>query len=130
MKLTVWLLSALAPLTALSVLAQSSNSLPPSVDAPPPAASTNESAANPAKEPKPKAKRGKTPTVKSNVVLNPPVTAIVTAGVLDVRGRGSFTGEVITHVKKGETVTVLEEITLNHVRANEPAEWSRIVMPS
>ncbi len=44
--------------------------------------------------------------------------------------RDSFAGEVITHVKKGESVTVLEEITLGHVRPNEPGQWSRIVMPT
>jgi uncharacterized protein YgiM (DUF1202 family) len=146
MKLTTCLLSALAPWTAVSVLAQASNSVPPVIHPPPPAASAApaapaglaiqpaapaaEPAAKPAQEPKPKAKHTKAPTVKSSVVLNPPVTATVKCDVLDVRGQGSFAGEVITHVKKGESVTVLEEITLGHLRPNEPGQWSRIVMPS
>jgi SH3-like domain-containing protein len=82
------------------------------------------------REPKAKAKHARVPTVKSSVVLNPPATAIVKCDVLDVRGQGSFAGEVITHVKKGESVTVLEEITLGHVRPSEPGQWSRIVMPT
>ncbi len=134
MKLTAWLLSALTPLTALSVLAQASNPVPPVMNPPsPPAASVAPAAApaaKPAQEPKAKAKHTKAPTVKSSVFLNPPVTAIVKCDVLDVRGQGSFAGEVITHVKKGESVTVLEEITLGHVRPNEPGQWSRIVLPT
>jgi uncharacterized protein YgiM (DUF1202 family) len=123
----------------MSVLAQASNPVPPVMNLPPPAASAApaaptglgvEPAAKPAHEPKAKAKHTKAPTVKSSVVLNPPVTAIVKCDVLDVRGQGSFAGEVITHVKKGESVTVLEEITLGHVRPSEPGQWSRIVMPA
>ena len=134
MKLTAWLLSALSPLTAVSVLAQASNPVPPVMNPPPPPAAAvappAAPAAKPAHEPKAKAKHTRTPTVKSSVVLNPPVTAIVKCDVLDVRGQGSFAGEVITHVKKGESVTVLEEITLGHVRPSEPGQWSRIVLPT
>jgi uncharacterized protein YgiM (DUF1202 family) len=134
MKLTAWLLSALTPLTAMSVLAQASNPVPPVMNPPPPPAAAvappAAPAAKPAHEPKAKAKHTRTPTVKSSVVLNPPVTAIVKCDVLDVRGQGSFAGEVITHVKKGESVTVLEEITLGHVRPSEPGQWSRIVLPT
>ncbi len=108
----------------------------PDPAAPVPSAAPAAPAPKPAKAPKPKAKKkhapaeGKTTPVKKNVVLNPPVTAIVKCDVLDVRGQGSFTGEVITHVKKGESVTVLEETTLDHVHPNEPAQWSRIVLPT
>jgi uncharacterized protein YgiM (DUF1202 family) len=140
MKLTTWLLSALAPLTAVSVLAQASNSVPSVMTPPPPAAAAAPvaapaapavaPAAKPAQEHKAKAKHIKAPTVKSSVVLNPPATATVKCDVLDVRGQGSFAGEVITHVKKGESVTVLEEISLGHVPPNEPGQWSRIVLPT
>jgi uncharacterized protein YgiM (DUF1202 family) len=146
MKLTPWLLSVLAPLTAVSVLAQVSNSMPPAISPPPPAAAaapapptglTVEPAAKPAhtpkaKHPKAKAKQAKASPARTNlvVVLDPPVTATVKCDVLDVRGQGSFAGEVITHVKKGDTVTVLEEITRGHVRPGEPGQWSRIVMPT
>src|SRR5208282_4530883 len=106
----------LAPLTAVSVLAQASNSVPPDTNPPPPAASAApavepaaEPAAEPAPEPKAKVKHTKPPTVKSRVVLDPPVAAIVKCDVLDVRGQGSFDGEIITYLKKGESVTVLEE---------------------
>ena len=141
MKLTPWLLSALAPLTAVSVLAQASNPVPPVVPPLPPptglhvvpaapAAAEVQPAAKPAPAPKAQARHPRTPLVKSRVLLEPPVPAVVKCEVLDVRGQGSFDGEVITHVKKGETVTVLEEITLSRVRAGEPHQWSRIVMPT
>ena len=139
MKLTALLLSALTPLAAVSALAQPSNPVPPGMNPPPPpayaapAAPTGlavQSATEPAPPPKAKAKHTRAPTVKSSVVLNPPAAAIVKCDVLDVRGQGSFAGERITYLKKGESVTVLEEITLGHVRPNEPAQWSRIVMPA
>jgi hypothetical protein len=147
MKPKVWLSIALSSLTAVSVLAQPSNPVPPPIDvapaAPAPASTpaAKPAAAKPAKPAKAKkakakssepakVKKAKAPLAKTNMVLNPPVTATVTCDVLDVRGRGSFAGEVITHVKKGETVTVLEQITLDQPRANEPANWSRIEMPS
>jgi hypothetical protein len=106
---------------------------PPAAAAAPvaaPAAPAVAPAAKPAQEHKAKAKHIKAPTVKSSVVLNPPATATVKCDVLDVRGQGSFAGEVITHVKKGESVTVLEEISLGHVPPNEPGQWSRIVLPT
>lgn len=147
MKLTVWLsLIALTPLTAVSVLAQNSNpppsvveppSLPPAVSAP--ATGTNETATAPVKhktkhakaKAKAKAKKPAEAVVKnSTIILNPPVEATVKCEVLDVRGQGSFAGEVIGHVKKGENVTVLEELTLAHPQAHEPAQWSEISVPT
>ena len=136
MKLKVWLTSALASLTAASLLAQTSNTTAPVIDAAQPtatAAPAKEAPAAPAKEKKPKAKKkakAKVESVKKNVVFDPPLAATVKCDVLDVRGQGSFTGEVIGHVKKGDGVMVVEEITLGHVHADEPAHWSKIVMPT
>ena len=80
---------------------------------------------------KAKAKEVKTTSATNNVVvIDPPVTATVKCDVLDVRGQGSFAGEVITHVKKGDSVLVSEEITLAHAHAGEPQQWSRIAMPT
>jgi SH3-like domain-containing protein len=136
MKLKAWLISALTPLTALSVLAQTSNTLPP-VMPPPSSTAATSPEAEPAAKPKAKHTRSKAKPKKaapaatnSVIVLDPPVTAAVKCNVLDVRGQGSFVGEIITYLKKGENVTVLEEITLGHPHANEPAQWSRIVMPA
>jgi hypothetical protein len=144
MKLKAWLLSALAPLTAVSVLAQASNPAPPVLSPMPPAppavvAPTAEPAPETAAEPAAKHHHKhkvrvkhveESPSVKSDVILNPPIAATVKCDVLDVRGQDSFVGEVIGHVKKGETVTVLEEITRGHVRSGEPDQWSRIALPT
>ncbi len=47
-----------------------------------------------------------------------------------MRGRPSFTGETLGHVQKGDTVTVLEQITLSRTTKDEPAEWAQIAMPT
>src|SRR5665213_3037213 len=130
MKLTSWLLSALAPLTALSLLAQPANPAPPPVPASAPAAE-----AAPAKpKAKARAKARHHPkaaaVVKNTIVLTPPVMAVVKDDVLNVRGQPSFTGEVIAHLKRGDTVTVLEEISKPSASKDEPSHWDRIVMPS
>jgi hypothetical protein len=152
MKLNAWLICLLTPLVAITALAQSPPPPPPAV--PPPAVSAEPApsvapaaepaAPKPAKKPKAKAKAKhakdsgakaakteKAPAKPSGViVLNPPVSAAVKCEVLDVRGQGSFTGEVIGRVKKGDAVTVLEEITLAHPHSGEPAQWSKISMPT
>jgi len=147
MKLKVWLLSSLTPLTVASVLAQTQPTAspaappppaltqPPAVEPEPAAPPTNTAPAKPkhtkskakAKHPKSTASSGASNNV---VVLNPPMLATVKCDVLDVRGQGSFVGEVITHVKKGETVTVLAEATHAHAKAGEPSKWSRISLPA
>jgi uncharacterized protein YgiM (DUF1202 family) len=141
MKLKTWLLIALTPLTAVSVLAQVSNSEPPVISPAPseasavvpsaPAATPEAPAAKPAHKHKAKAKHAeKTPVTKTSVILDPPVSATVKCEVLDVRGQPNFVGEVVGHVKKGDTVTVLEEITYSHGHLNEPTNWSRISLPT
>jgi hypothetical protein len=56
--------------------------------------------------------------------------ATVTEDNLNVRGKPSFSGEVITQLHKGEQVVVLEQITLTKPNPGEPAEWSRIRLPA
>jgi uncharacterized protein YgiM (DUF1202 family) len=49
---------------------------------------------------------------------------------VNVRGQASFIGEVIAKLKKGEEVTLLEEITLKNPKKDEPAKWYRISLPA
>jgi uncharacterized protein YgiM (DUF1202 family) len=114
MKLNVWIVAALAPLTSVMLLAQETT--PPSATGAP----ASETAPAPSK----KASR-----VKKKVVLDPPATASVKTANLNVRGRASFAGETLGHVQKGDTVTVLAQITLSRPAKDEPAEWAQIVMP-
>ena len=111
MKLNVWIMAALAPLTAVMVLAQ---------DAAPAQASLETTPAAPTKKASP---------VKKKVVLDPPMTATVKSANVNVRGRASFTGETVGHLQKGDTVTVLEQITLSRTTPDEPAEWAQIAVP-
>jgi len=57
-------------------------------------------------------------------------SAVVTRDRVNVRGQPTMFAEVITQLRKDETVVVLEEIKLARPRAGEPAEWARIQMPS
>jgi hypothetical protein len=118
MKLNVWIVSALAPLTAVMVMAQDT--------APAPAAG----ATTPAPETAPAAPAKKASSVKKRVVLSPPAAAAVKGTNINLRGQPSFTGETLGHLQKGDTVTVLEQITLGHPKKDEPAEWAQIVMPA
>jgi uncharacterized protein YgiM (DUF1202 family) len=57
-------------------------------------------------------------------------TAVVQQNRINVRGRAALSSEVITQLKQGEKVEVLEEITLEKPKPDEPARWYRIVMPA
>lgn len=56
--------------------------------------------------------------------------AVVKEDHVNVRGRPSFVGEVITQLKSGESVVILEEITLQKPAPGEPAAWMKIKMPA
>jgi len=55
--------------------------------------------------------------------------AVVKKDRVNVRAQASMRSEVITQLKKGETVTVLEEITPKKRKRGEPANWARIQLP-
>ena len=57
-------------------------------------------------------------------------TAVAKEGHVNVRGQPSLVGEVITQLKKGEQVVVLEEVAATKPKTNEPPKWARIQMPA
>ncbi|HEV7927376.1 MAG TPA: SH3 domain-containing protein [Verrucomicrobiae bacterium] len=116
MKLNVWIVAALAPLTSVMLLAQETTPVP--------------AAGAPASETAPATPAKKASRVKKKVVLDPPAPASVKTANVNVRGRASFGGETLGHVQKGDTVTVLAQITLSRPAKDEPAEWAEIVMPA
>lgn len=61
-------------------------------------------------------------------VLNPE-SATAKQDNINVRGQASMGSEVITHLKKGEPVTVLESVSMKKPKADEPAHWYRIALP-
>ncbi len=57
-------------------------------------------------------------------------TATVQADRVNVRGLPSLGGEVITQLKKGETIAILEAIPAVKPKVGEPTNWFRIRMPA
>jgi uncharacterized protein YgiM (DUF1202 family) len=57
-------------------------------------------------------------------------SAEVVVNNVNVRGQAGLKGEVITHVQKGDTVQVLSQITLDKHKADEPAQWAKISLPT
>ncbi len=59
-----------------------------------------------------------------------PGDAEVATEHVNVRGQAGVKGEVIAHLKKGDKVTVIAEITLDKHKADEPAQWAKIALPA
>lgn len=57
-------------------------------------------------------------------------TAVVQQNRINVRGRATLSSEVITQLKQGEKVDVLEEVVIEKPKPDEPARWYRITMPA
>lgn len=130
MKTNCWLI--LGTMIATGVIAQNTNTLP-EMPAPAnaPAAEATAAPAAPAKA-APKKKHAAAPAKKISeptVTLNPG-PAEVAAPQINVRGQAGLKGELITHLSKGDTVNVLEQINLAKHAANEPSQWARIAYPS
>jgi len=57
-------------------------------------------------------------------------TGTVKQNNLNVRGRAGFIGEVITRLRSGETVKILDKVTLSKTKSGEPAKWLKIALPA
>ena len=55
--------------------------------------------------------------------------AVAKQANVNIRGQALFNSEIVGRLKKGDSVTVLEEITLKKTKQDEPARWYRIVLP-
>src|SRR5581483_5674971 len=134
MKTTCW--TILGAMLATSVLAQNTNTLP---EIPPPAtAPAMEMPAAPetnAAPEKPKAKPAATKKRAVKKISEPTVSLVpgpaeVTSSNINVRGQAGLKGEMITHLFKGDSVNVLEQINLSKHAADEPAQWAKISYPT
>ena len=59
-----------------------------------------------------------------------PGPATITGDNVNVRGRPAFAGEILKRLKKGDPVSVIEQVYLAKPRANEPAQWAKIIFPA
>ena len=59
-----------------------------------------------------------------------PGAAEVAADNVNVRGQAGLKGEFITHLNKGDAVTVLSQINLDKHQIDEPAQWAKIAFPT
>lgn len=57
-------------------------------------------------------------------------TAYSKADRVNVRSRPGFVGEIVTQLKRGQAVTVLDTIPLRRPAADEPPIWIKIELPS
>ena len=135
LRLAAQTVPAVPPATAPVVVVPVPTNAPAPVNvALPPVAKTN--AATKAKAPAKKAVVAKKPAPKvaakveaaPEPVLNPEAATSKQDNV-NVRGQASIGSEVITHLKKGEPLTVLETITIKKPKTDEPAHWYRIALP-
>jgi uncharacterized protein YgiM (DUF1202 family) len=108
--------------------APASNAAPAvTATAAPAAASTNAAAA------KKTAKKKDTTTKKSPAPAAPlPVNELAASkqNNVNVRGQARINSEIVTHLKQGQTVTVLEDVTIKHPKPDEPSLWARIALPA
>ena len=79
---------------------------------------------------KPEAHPAVATTLAEKPVILVPGAATIAGKNINVRGRASFTGEVVTKLQNGDAVTVIEQVILSKPKAGEPSQWAKIVYPS
>lgn len=63
------------------------------------------------------------------VILSPGAATIVGKNI-NVRGKASFKGEIVTKLQNGDAVTVIEQVILSKPKAGEPSQWAKISYPT
>ncbi len=113
-----------APTPAPVIVAPAETPAPTKTNAPAKKPVAKKAAAKPAaKKTEPKVE------AKSEPVLNPE-PGVAKQNNVNVRGQAAINSEVIAHLKKGDAITVLEEVTLKKPKQDEPSRWYRIALPS
>ena len=70
-----------------------------------------------------------TPLSEPTVTLSPGPAQVAVKN-LTARGQAGLKGEVVAHLKQGDTVTVISQINLEKHKANKPAQWAQIGFPA
>lgn len=88
-------------------------------------------AEKPAKKAKAVAAKPAAPaTITEKPVFLTPGAATIAGKNVNVRGKASFKGEVITKLQNGDSVTVIEQVILSKPKAGEPSNWAKIAFPA
>jgi uncharacterized protein YgiM (DUF1202 family) len=58
-----------------------------------------------------------------------PGPAVAKEKNVNVRGQAAINSEIVTHLKRGDLVTVIEEVTLKKAKTDEPSKWAKIALP-
>lgn len=88
-------------------------------------------AAKPAKKAKASVAKPASPaTITEKPVVLSPGAATISGKNVNVRGKASFKGEVITKLQNGDSVTVIEQVILSKPKAGEPSNWAKIGFPA
>jgi len=96
-------------------------------------AQTNSSApaTSPAPAAKPAAKQAPArPALAEPKVSLVPGSATVNGTRVNLRARSTIMSEVLGQFKKGETVTVLEQVENKWAKGRDPKQWARIALPA
>lgn len=138
MKLKHWMFAVLSfSLLAETILAQAPVAAPQ--DAQPPVIPAGDTPAPLATKPAAKSAAKKAPAKKAapkSVEPAKPASpltpgpAVAREKNVNVRGQAAINSEIVTHLKRGDVVTVLEEITLKKSKTDEPGRWAKIALPA
>lgn len=120
MKKNGWMILSVA-LLAMTLVARADGQLDA---APAPAAE------KPAKKTTKKAAQPVVAAVAEKPVILSPGAATIVGKNINVRGKASFNGEVITKLQNGDAVTVIEQVILSKPKAGEPSQWAKIAYPA
>jgi uncharacterized protein YgiM (DUF1202 family) len=142
MKNNYWLIFGLVLSTGLQAQQATNNPAPaPAAAAAPDAtavvasAKTNAPAAQSTKKKSGKKTEKKSAAKKRDAAADlrtvPLITgpAAVVASNVNVRGQAKLRSEVVARITKGQSVMVVEEITLNKSGPDEPSAWAKILLP-
>jgi uncharacterized protein YgiM (DUF1202 family) len=136
MKSNLWLsviLTLALASTGVRSLAQTTNDSPAPGDAaapapkPKPAKSAKSTGSKTAKKPATKTTKS-TDSARTESKPLTPGPAVVKEKNVNVRGQAAINSEVIAHLKRGDHVVVIEEVT-KKAKNDEPSRWAKIALP-
>lgn len=138
MKMKHWMFAVLSfSLLAETILAQAPVAAPqdtqppviPAGDMPAPLATKSAAKKPDAKKKKPAAAKPAPEPAKPIVALTAG-PAVAREKNVNVRAQAAINSEIVTHLKRGDVVTVLEEIAIKKPKADEPGRWAKIALPA